>query len=469
MNFNELLKQDYEKWKDREYIFEKENGEFKGKTFGKFIEDVYSLSNYLISNNLENEKIFIFGDNSYKLMVADLSVTAFVGISVVINKDLKEDSIIKMIKDTNAKAMIFDENKKEIIDKVKQQCKITYINMKEYENILEKVELFNLKSRDENICSKIVFSSGTTGPSKGVMLSIKNIFSGYNDLIKRAQFNYMDRDYLFLPLNHTYGDIYNFYYSLIVGFSIYISSATSNIGSELLEVNPTIFCAVPLVYQKLLDAYKENINIAFGKNIRYLFCGGAICTKEMRQAFKDLNFLQAYALSETSSSFSIDYPDKRDDYSCGTIFESIDAKIYEPDEEGIGEIIVKGDNVFLGYLDEELTKSVFDENGYFHTGDLGYIKDNKLYLKGRKKKILIASNGENIDVDQLSKTLMSINDDITNVKLFLKDNKLNATIFTTNKDIDIDSIVNNYNSKVLKYEKIEKYELIIDSVESRLK
>ena len=122
----------------------------------------------------------------------------------------------------------------------------------------------------------------------------------------------------------------------------------------------------------------------------------------------------------TSSSFSIDYPDKRDDYSCGIIFESIDAKIYEPNEEGIGEIIVKGDNVFLGYLDEKLTKEVFDENGYFHTGDMGYIKDNKLYLKGRKKKILIASNGENIDVDQLSKILMSINDNITNVKLFLK-------------------------------------------------
>ncbi len=474
MEFNKLLKENYEKWKNKEYIYEKknENDEFEAKTFGKFIEDTYSLANYLLNNNLKNEKIIIFGNNSYNLMISDLAVTAFVGQSIVISKDSKETSIIKMINNIDAKAIIYDDKKQDIVEKIKDECDIKLIKMSDFSAILEKVQMFNLPEKDINECSKIVFSSGTTGPSKGIMLSIKNIFSGYEDLRRRVVFTENDKDYLFLPLNHTYANIYNFYYSLIDGYSIYLASSTSNIAKELLEVNPTIFCAVPLIYQKMIDAYGENLSIAFGKNIKYLFCGGAPCSKEMRQAYKNFNFLQAYALSETSSSFSIDYPDKKDDYSCGTIFESIDAKIFEPDGEGVGEIIVKGDNVFLGYIDETLTKKAFDENGYFHTGDLGYIENNKLYLKGRKKKILVGSNGENIDVEVLTNYLISLNSKIKNVKLYMnKDNQLTADIYVLEitNDENFRDTIEKYNDNVLKYEKILEYNLIEDKVENRLK
>lgn len=474
MEFNKLLKNNYEKWKNKEYIFEKKNEEsqFESKTFGEFIEDTYSLANYLLNNNLKNKKIIIFGDNSYNLMISDLAVTAFVGTSVVIAKDLKENRIIKIIESIDAKAIIYDDKKQDVVEKIKEQCNVRYIKMSAFSTILEKVEMFNLTEKDINECSKIVFSSGTTGLSKGVMLSIKNIFSGYEDLRRRVQFTENDKDYLFLPLNHTYGNIYNFYYSIVDGYSIYLASSASNIAKELLEVNPTIFCAVPLVYQKMIDAYGKNLHNAFGKNIKYLFCGGALCTKEMRQAYINFNFLQAYALSETASSFSIDYPDKRDNYSCGTIFESIDAKIYDPDSEGIGEIIVKGDNVFLGYIDENLTKKVFDENGYFHTGDLGYIKENKLYLKGRKKKILVGTNGENVDVEALINYIITLNSNIKNVKLYMnEDNKLTADIYVSQieNNGDISNTIEKYNGNVLKHEKIIEYNLIEDKDENRLK
>ena len=179
MDINIILKEAYDKWKDRDYIYQKKDGKFIAKTFKIFIEDVYSLASYLLDNNLKDEKIIIYGDNSYELMVSDIAVTGFVGISVIVNKDLKEESVIKMIKEIDAKAVIYDDNKKDIVQKVREQCDVKYINMKNYKEILNKVELFNLQTRDENICSKIVFSSGTTGPSKGIMLSIKNIFSGY--------------------------------------------------------------------------------------------------------------------------------------------------------------------------------------------------------------------------------------------------------------------------------------------------
>ena len=188
-------------------------------------------------------------------------------------------------------------------------------------------------------------------------------------------------------------------YSLIAGYSIFLASSTSNIGKELLEVNPTIFCAVPLVFNNLLNAYGENINIAFGKNSKYLFCGGAPISSETRQKYKGagLNLMQAYALSETASSLAIAYPYADDLESVGTIFEDMDVRIDKPDRKGIGEIIVKGDAVFPGYTDKSLNKRVFDENGYFHTGDMGYIKDNKIFLTGRIKKMLLTSNGENVE------------------------------------------------------------------------
>lgn len=446
MKFNKLLKDDYEKWKEKDYIYEKESNDtnYKPKTFGKFIEDTYSLANYLLSLNLKDEKILIYGKNSYNLMISDLATTAFVGTSIVISKDLDANKIVDIINKVNAKSLIYDSQKENVISEVKKFCNVICINMAEYHLSIEKSDMFNLPEKDMDVCSKIVFSSGTTGPSKGVMLSLRNIFSGYNDLRRRVKFTQGDINYLFLPLNHTYGNIYNFYYSLIDGYSIYLSSSTNNIAKELLEVNPTIFCAVPLVYQKMIDNYGDKLNSAFGKNIKYLFCGGAPCSKEMRNAYKDFNFLQAYALSETASSFSIDYLNNQDDCSCGTIFESIDAKIYNPDKNGIGEIIVKGDNVFLGYVDEELTKEVFDENGYFHTGDLGKIDNNKLYLKGRKKNILIGSNGINIDVEILISYLLSLNQHIKGARLYMIDNQLNANIYVS----DVNRRLSIYNRKV---------------------
>jgi long-chain acyl-CoA synthetase len=225
-----------------------------------------------------------------------------------------------------------------------------------------------------------------------------------------------------------------------------------------LEVNPTIFCAVPLVYQRLLDAYKDHISMAFGKNIKFLFCGGADCSPEMRRAYSGFNFLQAYALSETASSFAIDYPDDRDDYSAGTIFENIDVKIAD-EKDGIGEIIVKGDNVFLGYTDPKLTAEVMDENGYLHTGDLGYLKGNKLYVTGRKKKILVASNGQNIDVAEITDLLKSKSDNIVKVHFSLDGNLLNAVIYVSDTSIDVKAAVEEFNKEVPGNERIINYEV----------
>ena len=221
---------------------------------------------------------------------------------------------------------------------------------------------------------------------------------------------------------------------------------------------------------KSIDNYGDNINIAFGKNIKYLFCGGAAMSKETRKVYKDkgLCLMQAYALSETASSLAIAYPFKDDLESSGTIFEDMDVKVDNPDENGVGEIIVKGDSVFLGYTDKTLTEKVFDKDGYFHTGDLGYIKNNNIYLKGRKKKMLLTSNGENVMAESIENAIKSKNENINDVKAYVEKDQIVVNIYLK-KEIDVDSIIKEYNSECPKYERVKDYKFFIDSIDNRLK
>ena len=469
MDVNKLLKEDYQKWKNNQYIFQKEQGRFEGKTFGQFTEDTYRLAEHLLRLGLSDEKVIIYGRNSYALMVADLAVTAFVGISVVVAKDMKGESVRKLAEAIDAKAILYASEKEETVQKILETMHIRTICFDEIPRLPECEQLFQLTSRNPDVCSKIVFSSGTTGPSKGVQLSLRNIFFGYSELSKRVQYTTEDRVYLFLPLNHVYASCYCYYLSLIDGYQIYLASSTSKIAEELLESQPTFFCAVPLVYQKLLDQYGDQIGQAFGSRIRFLFCSGAPCPKELRSAYRGLPMLQAFGMSETAASFSIDYPGDQDEDSAGTIFSNIDARIFDPDEQGVGEIIVKGGNVFLGYLDEQLTKECFDENGYFHTGDIGKIRNGKLIVLQRKKKTLVGSNGETMDVSALSEMLCSLDDNILRADLTLVHDRLSADLYVKDPNRSAANAVEQYNQMVLRHERIEHMNIIPDSLDKRLK
>lgn len=477
MIISDLIKEKYISMPNKEYIYEKKNGQYQPITFKDFIEKTNLLAHYLISKKLKDKNILIIGKNSINYMIADLAILSYVGVVVNVNKDTKENDLNDIIKKIDIKGIIYDEEKEKIINKTKEKNKdIVYIPMKDYEKIFEienkkNMKLFDFPKKDINKCSKIVFSSGTTSDPKAIMLSLKNIFAGWEPLQKRTKFYSSDIIYLFLPLHHTYAGIYNFLYSLISGLSIYLSSGIENIGKELLEVNPTIFCSVPLLYRKIYEKAGENLKYAFGKNIRFLYSGGSPFPKNIRKIYLDnkLPLLEAYALTETASSFSIDYPNNTDFDSVGTIFENIEVVIKNKNENNIGEIAVKGDNVFLGYYNnEEATKNVFDKDNYFLTGDLGYIKDNKLYLVGRKKKVLISENGENIYPEEIEKELKRENSNITHVKVYLKNEKLTCSIYIL-KDENLDNLINLYNNNAVKKDKIINYEVIIDNPENRLK
>ena len=313
MYLKSVIKRDYNKWYDDPYIYEKVNDKYDYITFGKFIEKSLGIANDLIKKGYKNKRIMIISENSTKLMEVDIAVTFYVGLCAIVSKEWKKADLIQGIDELKADLLLYSDNYKDVVKDVLKERSIDSMNLNDLDTTFNS-NLFDLPIKSNNKPAKIVFSSGTTGKSKAVMLSLKNIFAGYNSLVRRCPFNHKDSTYLFLPLNHTYANVYNFMYSLVAGYKIYLASSTANIGRELLEVNPTIFCAVPLVFNNLLDAYKDNINMAFGTNIKYLFCGGAAISKETRKIYKDkgLNMMQAYALSETASSLAIAYPYKDD-------------------------------------------------------------------------------------------------------------------------------------------------------------
>ena len=458
-----LIDEAYKKWKYKEFVFEKINDKYVGITYGDFINKSKKLGRRLINDGFKNKRILLIGKNSKEYMISDLAVLAYVGVCVNVNAQTTEIELKEIIDSMGINLVIYDEDLRITIDKVKNETNdIKFLCMQEiidHSNSEYEGEAF--EEKDEDVCSKIIFSSGTTSMPKGIMLSVRNIFSGWNSLIKRAPFTENEVIYLFLPLHHTYADIYNFLFSFLSGFQIYLASSIENIGKELLEVIPTIFSAVPLIYIKIFIAAGDKLKYAFGNRIDYLFCGGAFFDREIKKYYKDvgLPIMEAYALTETSSSFAIEYKNSDDLESSGTIFEDIDVKIDNPNEDGVGDIVVKGENVFIGYVNNEnLTKKVFNKDGYFITGDLGCIIENRLHLKGRKDTVLIGDNGENVYPKEIENKLKLLSENILKVKCFFKEGKLTCNIYVKPEcDINIIEIIDKYNEQVVKKDKIYNY------------
>lgn len=473
---NELekfLRADYEKWKDLSYLHEMVDGKYVGITFGEFIEKVNYLGTYFVNNGYKGKNIGIYSPNSIAWMIADVAIMNYVGLSVGLAKDWMGDNLDYAIGKCEISCMLYSKAVEDRLEAVMAKYKdVEFICIEdEFDNMLEKgksecKELFALEPVDEDKPAKIVFTSGSTSFPKAVMLSVKNIYSSYEALGRRIQVDTNDVCYLFLPLNHTYGSIFNFLYSLVFGYSIYLTGDIKNMAQEMMMVKPTVFCAVPLVCVKFCEGAKAMnvpLQMLLGGRMRYLFIGGSCLPYDIRQAFIDagINPMNAYALSETSSGFSIDYPDVTDMDSAGTLLEYVDAKVIDPDEDGIGELAIKGPNIFHGYLnDPEATARAFDKDGYFLTGDLGKIVGTMVYVKGRKDTMLVLPNGENVSSKRICEKVKSADPRIASVKAYIRDGYLTCDIFVNGKENiegDWQAVIDNVNSDLSKFEMIRKF------------
>lgn len=469
----EFLFRNHERWKEHEYIFEKEDGSFRPHTYGEFYEDVLSAASYLKDQGLYGKRMAIFGPNAYSYMVIDAAVMGFVGTSVMFAEQWVKREILHIIQTVEVDAILYHPSKAEILSSLDFSNK--EIRFLSFTEILEKRERkeVSLYPVNDECCSGMVFSSGTTGVPKAVMLSQKNIFVNLENLLKRAPMTEKDSAYLFIPLSSTYGGICNFLYSLQTGMQIYLCSNKNRIVEELMEVRPTILSTVPIFLEKIYLANQQQgvpVSSLLGGRVKTVFCGGAILEERIREmaAKEGITLLNAYGLSETASIISVEYPGQNEKDSVGTVFENQQVRIDRPDEKGVGEILVKGENIFIGYYGrEDFYQSFFTEDGYFRTGDLGYLSGQRLYFKGRKKRVIVGKNARKIYPDEIEAIIKEVTK-ADACKVFERKEKLCATVFVS-EDADGDKLMESINARLPKYCHLKECDVVRNSMDAKWK
>ncbi len=458
-SFRELLEDSAKKYGDKNAFIIKEkiekNPKYKYISYNKLKEDVDSFGQGLISIGLKGKRIAIIGKNSYEWGLTYLTVLSSVGISVPLDKGLKQDEIESLISRSNADCIVFDDKYIDIMNDVKQKGNS---NIKEFicmrqndqgyrtiEDIISigKKELSEGKKDvfeytiDPKAMAIILFTSGTTALAKGVMLSQDNILSNIYQMDCMIEFFDTDVSLAFLPFHHTFGSTALLLF-LHNGVCTTFCDGLKYIQKNLVEYKVSVFVCVPLIieamYKKIMQEVKKQgkeklINTAgkianglckihidirrklfktildqLGGHVRFVVSGAAALDKDVAEGFRTfgVTVIQGYGLTETSPVLAAENTRHIAPGTVGVPMYGVEIEIDNPDEKGIGEIKAKGDNVMLGYFEnEEATKEVL-KDGWFYTGDLGYInKNGYLVINGRKKTVIVLKNGKNIFPEEL--------------------------------------------------------------------
>ena len=460
-DLKDMLKKSGEMYGNRPaYVFKTDKpGEFKQITHKEFRDDIDALGTKLIEMGLKDKRIAVISDNRYEWGLAYLAVSAGTGVIVPLDKALPENEIKSLIERSEVEAIFYSNKYDKVMNEVKSQekNKIKYfismdLNKKENEIYSQKeliedgkklIENGNREFLDAKIDNEkmgiMLFTSGTTAMSKAVMLSHKNICSNLMDIASVIKLVPEDRMLSFLPLHHTFECTVGFLYPISKGCSIAFCEGIRHIAENAKEYQVTAMISVPILYETMykkiikgiekkgkLETVKKGIKISnfllkFGIDIRrklfkeildnlggkarLFVAGGAALAPEAEKGFNELGvkMLQGYGLTESSPVIAAEDDKYQRLGSIGKAFPSIDVKIENPNEDGIGELLAKGPSIMLGYYNnEEATKETLTEDGWLHTGDLAKIdKDGYIFISGRKKFVIVLKNGKNIYPEEL--------------------------------------------------------------------
>ncbi len=478
-SFSELLSLNYKKNPDKiAFTFKKEK-ELINKTYKDFYKDVSNVTNYL-TNEFNNEHIAIIGENSYNYVVLFFSIVISNNIAVLIDKDLDEETIKKLLKQSDTKVLYYSENYcdlKNVINKYKSY---------EINNLLNIPKLKKKETKKKNKESVLFFTSGTTGANKCVMLSEENILS---DIYGACSIFKPNGDvFSCLPFHHAFGLITSILKPFYYNETIFINNSLKNLLTDLKLSKPNTMFVVPTFIEtfykqiwknakkeKRIHIFKsmiktsnmllkigidirkqlfKSIRNSFGGNIEYIICGGAYLDQKYITFFRSIgiNILNGYGITECSPVVAVNRNNYYRDGSVGQIVKGAEVKIED------NEILVKGKLVMLGfYKDKKATNEVL-KDGYFHTGDFGYLdKDNFLFITGRKKNLIILSNGENISPELIEEELAH-DEGVNEVIVYENNNKLLAEIYPQEEYLGnetyFDNLIYKYNSKVPKNHQI---------------
>ena len=430
-------------------------GQYKTYTHNEIRDMINYLGTALISLGLKGKRIGVIGENRYEWELAYLSVVCGVGIVVPMDKSLPANELEEVIERSEVEAIFYSKKYEETIKKIKysEKNKLKHlISMdtdihdegiySEKELIEKGKELLDSGNR-EYINAKInpeemrimLFTSGTTSKSKVVALSHKNLISNVMDYASVVDVNSDDRILSFLPLHHVYECTVGMLVSLYVGAERAFCDGIRHIVENLNEYKITYAAFVPAIYElmykniwkmiekkgkveetkELMQEYKDKsmqekkevfkeIHDMYGGCIKLFITGAAALDKEVIETFRNwgLNLCQAYGLTETSPIIGIETNEYHRVGSIGRPIPHVEARIDEADDDGVGELVVKGPNVMLGYYNNKKATESVMEDGWFHTGDLARIdEDGYIFICGRKKSVIVLKNGKNIYPEEM--------------------------------------------------------------------
>ncbi|MBP7175999.1 MAG: AMP-binding protein [Thermoclostridium sp.] len=452
-SLKDMVKQNADKFSSYDAFTLKNNqGSFYGITFKQFHDQMNALGTALLALNLKNAMIAVLSENRYEWCLSYLAVANGVGVIVPLDKELPENEIQSLLSRSQAQAIITSANHLESVAKVQKNLPaLKYIIcMDQTEDETAVLSLHKLVKNgqalieagdkryidaeiDPDIMNMLIFTSGTTDKSKGVMLSHKNLC---HDIMAVSQLIYADpHDSILsiLPLHHTYECTAGFLTMMYLGISIGFCEGLRHITRNLQEYKPSIMMSVPLilesVYSKVVKKARKDhkyIQLRFGLfiapilaklgidirrklfkdvhenlggNLRLIISGAAALNPKISKALRAMGFnlLQGYGLTECAPIVTVNRMEVYNDAAAGLPLAGVTVKIENPGNDGIGEVLVQGDNVMLGYYNNPEATAEIMKDGWLYTGDYGRIdKYGFLFITGRKKNVIVTKNGKNI-------------------------------------------------------------------------
>lgn len=428
-------------------------------TFGELCDDVRAMTTKLIDMGCTGKHCAVIGKMSYEWALLYFSILSANAVIVPLDKDWHADELAKTAKRADASFLFIDEEIAEKADAIatSNELEMSPILMcgkgsgEGLDVLLEEGRALFMKNKniyfeseiDAYKMSLLVFTSGTTGEGKGVMLSQNAVLS---DICNVAPYlDYSDKTVGVLPPHHTYGSSVMFPAHALIGAEVYISAGLRYIQKELKNEKPGHLVLVPLYletfYRKIQSAVKDqkkdkllkvmiaisnllrkvgidlrknlfsSVRSAFGGEVKMIISGGAPINAKILKFFESIGIstLNGYGITECAPIIAVNRSLNVVPGSVGNVIDVDTVKIDSPNEDGEGEIWVKGPNVMLGYYkNEEATRDAITEDGYFKTGDYGKLdKDNILYITGRKKNLIILSNGKNVYPEEIENDLIA--------------------------------------------------------------
>ncbi len=512
--FDEVIK----KYSEKVLLLEKTNpkGAFGEITYKQFGEEVIAFSTALLRKlKLNAPRVIIIGENTHHWYLSYMTMLCSDGIAIPVDKELPENELENVIKRAKADVVVFSTKKCEIIKRIIDKLPDVkyFIQMNSDEEINGRTVGLNYLLEEGKILAKndnyfqnvvinpddfkvLIFTSGTTSNSKGVMLSSRNLAENLNAVFAYVKIYDNDRLLSILPLHHTYESSIGFLVPFAKGASIAVCQGLKYIVPDLKEAKPTVLLTVPLLVESLYKKITNNIKKSkkeglvnsmihvtnalkvlgvdlkrkvfneiyenLGGRLRIIVSAAAPIDAKIGKWVEDIGimFLQGYGLTETApiSALTPDFEPKVG--SAGKAVAKAEIRIDTPNENGEGEVLIKSPTLMLGYYeDEEATKSAIETiNGerWFNSGDIGYLdNDGFLYITGRSKNVIVTQNGKNIYPEEIELLLSKI-EEIKECMVYGKEEKDEKELLISVKVIPNYEVIEEKHGKGLTEEQIKK-------------